>query len=83
MTLCPCTVNSAPHLCRFVRVRDAAALIGRPLHTVDSWRKRGQVPSRTGDAGKFQVCVCCAAATSSAAANRWEPRARRAVLPQP
>lgn len=74
---CTCTTNPAEHDHRFLRPVTVAAAIGRPVATIETWRKREAIPS-TGDRyGERKVCLCCAAALSTRTAVRWVKRARR------
>lgn len=79
---CTCATNPNQHDHRFLRPVTVAALIGRPIATVETWRKRGDIPS-TGDRyGERKVCVCCAAELHATAPKRWVKRLqRRRVLP--
>jgi hypothetical protein len=76
---CNCTTNPNEHEHNYVRTDAASRAIGRPFHTVDSWRKRGVLPSVSEGYGQTKVCLCCAAELSGNASVRWERRvARRA-----
>jgi hypothetical protein len=77
MDRCNCTTNPNPHDHRYLRPLAVAALIGRPFQTVDSWRKRGQLPSTGSGYGQVKVCVCCAAGLGATTSVRWVKRARR------
>lgn len=77
MTACHCTTNPHPHDHRYLRPTTVAAVINRPWQTVDSWRKRGTIPSAGEGYGQAKVCVCCAAAHAETTSVRWVKRARR------
>jgi len=74
---CHCPMNPEPHEHRYLRPLTVAALVGRPFQTVDSWRKRGQLPSVSNGYGTTKVCVCCAAGLATTTPVRWVKRARR------
>lgn len=77
---CNCTTNPNDHDHRFLRPVTVAAAIGRPIATVETWRKREAIPSIGDGYGERKVCLCCAAAISSRTAVRWVKRSRRRRL---
>jgi hypothetical protein len=78
-TTCHCTTNPNEHQHNYLRTHAVAKAIVRPFHTVDTWRKRGILPSISEGYGQTKVCLCCAAELSGNASVRWERRvARRA-----
>lgn len=69
---CPCDVNDAEHECVWVLPWQAAALVCRPVQTIHTWRKRGQIGSRTDPkTGKWRVCNCEAAARAATGPVKW------------
>lgn len=70
-------MNEAEHTHRFLRPVAVAALINRPIQTVESWRKRGDIPQTGERYGERKVCVCCAAEQATKTAVRWVKRTRR------
>lgn len=74
---CDCTTNPNPHTHRYLRPVTVAAAIGRPIATVESWRKREAIPSTGQGYGERKVCLCCASALSDKTAVRWVKRNRR------
>lgn len=77
MADCTCTTNLKPHQHNYVRPVFVAEAIGRPFHTVDSWRKRGVLPSISEGYGQTRVCSCCAAELHERASTRWVKRVAR------
>jgi hypothetical protein len=77
---CTCATNPNEHDHRFLRPQQVAAIIGRPLKTVDSWWRRGDLPAiGRGQYGQLKVCVCCAAHLATTTSVRWVKRTRRVV----
>lgn len=74
---CTCATNPNEHDHRFLRPVTVAALIGRPIATVETWRKREVIAQQGERYGERKVCVCCAAEQSGKTAVRWVKRARR------
>jgi hypothetical protein len=77
LTACKCTTNPNPHEHNYLRPLIVAEAIGRPLATVESWRKRGDLPSISAGYGQTKVCACCAVELDGNASVRWEKRVRR------
>lgn len=77
--VCHCATNPNPHVHRMLRPQQVAPLIGRPFHTVDSWRKGGKLHSTGSGYGQTRVCVCCAADLSTGARVKWADRAAQAL----
>ena len=77
---CTCATNPNEHDHRFLRPVTVAALIGRPIQTVETWRKRGDIPQTGQRYGERKVCVCCAAEQSEKTSVRWVKRARRRTV---
>lgn len=77
---CTCATNPNEHDHRYLRLHQVAALIGRPLKTVDSWYRRGDLPViGKGQYGQLKACVCCAAQLATTTSVRWVKRTRRVV----
>ena len=76
---CNCATNPNAHVHRMLRPQQVAPLIGRPFHTVDTWRKRGQLASTGVGYGQTRVCLCCAAELAVGAEVRWEDKVRKAL----
>lgn len=74
---CGCTTNPNEHDHRFLRPVTVAATIGRPVQTVETWRKRGEIPAVGERYGERKVCLCCAADMDAKTSVRWVKRARR------
>lgn len=71
-------MNPAEHEHRYLRPMMVALAVNRPFKTVDSWRRRGEIPSvGHGQYGQLRVCVCCAAEQATKTSVRWVKRARR------
>lgn len=71
MTPCGCDTNPLPHGCTWVLPWQASALVLRPIQTIHTWRKHGQVGSRRDpETGRWQVCNCEAAARAQATGKR-------------
>lgn len=80
---CTCATNPNEHEHRYLRPVTVAALIGRPIATVETWRKREVIPQTGERYGERKVCVCCAAELSEKTPVRWVKRARRRRLTAP
>lgn len=74
---CDCATNPNEHDHRFLRPVTVAATICRPVATIETWRKRGVIPSIGEQYGDRKVCLCCAAEQSSKTSTRWVKRAHR------
>jgi len=74
---CACATNPNEHEHRFLRPVTVAAAIGRPVATVETWRKREVIPQIGEGYGEGKVCLCCAAEQSDKTPVRWVKRARR------
>ena len=74
---CTCATNPNEHEHRFLRPVTVAAVIGRPVATVETWRKREVLPQVGERYGERKVCVCCAADLSRRTAVKWVKRVRR------
>ena len=77
---CTCATNPNEHDHNYHRPHMVAAIIGRPLKTVDSWRRGGRLPMiGEGQYGQLKVCVCCAAQLATTTSVRWVKRTKRVI----
>lgn len=81
---CTCTTNPDVHDHRFLRPATVAALVGRPVKTVEFWYRDGKAAYvGRGQYGALRVCVCCCAALATTTSVRWVKRARRGGVKRP
>ena len=77
---CACATNPNPHQHRYLRPVTVAAVIQRPIKTVDTWARGDRLPTvGRGQYGQLKVCVCCAAQLASTTSVRWVKRTRRVI----
>lgn len=71
-------MNPAEHQHRFLRPYAVAALVGRPVKTIEFWYRDGKAAHvGRGEYGALRVCVCCCASLATTTSVRWVKRAQR------
>lgn len=79
---CDCTTNPNEHDHRFLRPVTVAAAVGRPIATIETWRKSGKLATTGKGRGQVKVCSCCAAQLHTTTSKRWvKTLRRRRVVP--